>query len=243
MAPLCVDQMVDRAKEIFRGRTKIEIDDVVARAMRELTCEGTHAKRQRREDLFDQQVRTLIGKGYPEVAGTDKDQFLGYVNPLRNRVHKAGEVGEGHIPFLIVIPECLVSIPKQMSLVTLEGKTGYTPYLNLTELRNADGVETPNVPYLIFDVENGSAMRDISPDNCVKQFAKQGRHGLTVDEGVALVTHYPETLKDHYVDLTGSRCGSGNVPGLWLYDSRPELNYDRADSTFSYWGSASCGGR
>lgn len=186
-----------------------------------------------RLDIFNQLVKTLLDKGYPEAAGMQKNKFLGYVNPLGYKF----EVGD-----LIVIPERIVSIPKQMSMVKLNGKTGYT-YLNLGALTQADGVETPNAPYLIRDVENDAAMRNTSPDNCVKQFKKQGRFGLVTEEGIAIVTHKPETLNDHYIDLPGSRYDSGGVPFLWLDGGRPKLDYNWADYANSKWGSASCGSR
>lgn len=233
MGKLCKDQretLIGKLAALFSGVSADEINEVVDATKTRLTSE---AKNRERLDAFDQQVKTLLDKGYPEAAGMEKDQFLGYVNPLRDKF----EIGD-----LIVIPERLVSIPKQMSMVKLNGKTGYT-YLNLGVLTQADGVETPNAPYLIRDVENGAAMRNTSPDNCVKQFKKQGRFGLTTEEGIAIVIHKPETLSDHYIDLPGSRYGSDDVPSLWLYDGRPGLGCGWADGARSWWGSASCGSR
>lgn len=236
MGKLCTDQkegLVSKLAALFSGVSADEIDEVVDATKTRLTSETKETKNRERLDAFDQQVKTLLDKGYPEAAGMEKDQFLGYVNPLRDKF----EIGD-----LIVIPERIVSIPKQMSMVKLNGKTGYT-YLNLGALRQADGVETPNAPYLIRDVENGAAMRNTSPDNCVKQFKKQGRFGLVTEEGIAIVTHKPETLNDHYIDLPGSRDGSDYVPDLWLYGGRPKLDCNWADYADSKWGSASCGSR
>jgi hypothetical protein len=236
MGKLCKDQretLIGKLAALFSGVSADEIDEVVDATKTRLTSDDKEVKNRERLETFDGQVKTLIDKGYPEAAGMEKDQFLGYINPLRDKF----EIGD-----IIVIPERIVSIPKQMSMVKLAGKTGYT-YLNLDALRQADGVETPNVPYLIRDVENGAAMRNTSPDNCVKQFKKQGRFGLVTEEGIAIVTHKPETLNDHYIDLPGSRYGSGSVPNLWLFDGRPELSYLWAADAHSRWGSASCGSR
>jgi hypothetical protein len=225
MGKLCKNQretLIGKLVALFSGVSADEINEVV-----------DATKNRERLETFDGQIKTLIDKGYPEAAGMEKDQFLGYMNPLRDKF----EIGD-----IIVIPERIVSIPKQMSLVKLNGKTGYT-YLNLGVLRQADGVETPNVPYLIRDVENGAAMRNTSSDNCVKQFEKQGRFGLVTEEGIAIVTHKPETLNDHYIDLPGSRYDSGNVPLLWLHGGRPRLCFGWAAGADSEWGSASCGSR
>ena len=236
MGKLCKDQretLIGKLAALFTGVTADEIDEVVDATKTRLTSEAKEAKNRERLETFDGQVKTLIDKGYPEAAGMEKDQFLGYVNPLRDKF----EIGD-----IIVIPERIVSISKQMSLVKLNGKTGYT-YLNLGALTQADGVETPNVPYLIRDVENGAAMRNTSPDNSVKQFKKQGRFGLVTEEGIAIVTHKPETLNDHCIDLPGSRFDSGFVPFLWLVGGRPGLDCIWAGYAFSRWGSASCGSR
>ena len=236
MGKLCKDQretLIGKLAALFSGVSADEIDEVVTSTKTRLTSEAKEAKNRERLDTFDQQVKTLLDKSYPEAAGMEKDQFLGYVNPLRDKF----EIGD-----IIVIPERIVSIPKQMSMVKLNGKTGYT-YLNLGVLTQAEGVETPNAPYLIRDVENGAAMRNTSPDNCVKQFKKQGRFGLTTEEGIAIVTHKPETLNDHYINLPGSRYDSDFVPFLWLDGGRPGLGYFWADGAYSLWGTASCGSR
>ena len=190
MGKLCKDQretLIGKLAALFSGVSADEIDEVVTSTKTRLTSEAKEAKNRERLDTFDQQVKTLLDKSYPEAAGMEKDQFLGYVNPLRDKF----EIGD-----IIAIPERIVSIPKQMSMVKLNGKTGYT-YLNLGVLTQADGVGTPNTPYLIRDVENGAATRNTSPDNCVKQFKKQGRFGFVTEEGIAIVTHAPETLNDH----------------------------------------------
>lgn len=236
MGKMCKDQketLIGKLAALFSGVAADEIDEVVDATKTRLTSEAQETKNRERLDAFDQQVKTLLDKGYPEAAGMEKDQFLGYVNPLRDKF----EIGD-----LIVIPERIVSIPKQMSMVKLNGKTGYT-CLNLGVLTQADGVETPNAPYLTRDVENGAAMRNTSPNNCVKQFKKQGRFWFTAEEGIAIVIHKPETLNDHYIDLPGSRYDSDCVPSLWLYDGRPRLDYGRAAYANLEWGSASCGSR
>jgi hypothetical protein len=69
---------------------------------------------------------------------------------------------------------------------------------------NAEGVSTPDKPYLLLDVETGYAMKNITPKKCVKTFNDEGRFPLTVDEGIALICHFPEVLESHWVDLPGS---------------------------------------
>ncbi|OGD67201.1 hypothetical protein A2Z61_00475 [Candidatus Campbellbacteria bacterium RIFCSPLOWO2_02_35_12] len=237
---LCKDQkeiLIGKLATLFTGVTVNDIDEVVDVIKTRLTDEAKEAKNRELLETFDGQVKILIDKGYPEAAGIYKDWFLEeYINPLRYEF----ETGD-----IIVIPERIVSIHKQMSLVKLKNKTGLQhPCINLGMLQQADGVETPNVPYLIHDVENGVATKNVSFSNCVKLFKKQGRFGLVPEEGIAIVTHKPEMFNNRYIYLLGSRFVSGSVPGLYLNDNGGlELDYVWPDSTNSKWGSASCGSR
>jgi hypothetical protein len=82
-----------------------------------------------------------------------------------------------------------------------------------------------------------------SADEAVKQIKKEERSPLTAEEGVAIITQYPEILKDHYMDLCGSRHGVDGVAFLWLYGGKPGLDWDWANVSDAKWGSASCGSR
>jgi hypothetical protein len=229
-------EAVEQLVKILKKVGSEIVNEAIARASRELVEEDSDdASNQTHGEAFDRQAQWLIGRGYPEAAGMNNDQFMRYLNPLRG-LFQGGDV--------IVVPERIVPIPKQMSMVALDGKPGYMyEYLDLGQLRNADGVTTPNVPYLIRDVERGSAMQNTSPDDCVKRFREQGRHGLVIEEGIAVITHGPEILQDHYMDLPGSRYDSVSVPILWLRGGRPKLNYRWAGGADRRWGSASCGSR
>ncbi len=174
-------------------------------------------------DIRSAQLFRLIQLGYPEAAGMTKEAFT-----------KLIPVPEDKEGALLVVPANIISIDKQMKLV------GGTNYFSLEALR--DLVNTPKTPYWIYGVENGKAMLGKSPDTCVKDFAKQGRRGLTAIEGINLVAQYPDVLKDHYIDLPGSRYGVSRVPYLGLDDGGSGLYYDGlSSSASSYCGSASCG--
>lgn len=225
MGKLCENQreaLIDKLAALFSGVSADETDEVV---------DAFKARHPKKAKSLYQQVKTLLDKGYPEAAGIKRDRFLEYVDliPLRDKF----EIGD-----LVVIPERIVPIYKQMQML-MASET----YLDLGMLTQDDSVETPNIPYLIRDVEDGAAMRNTSPDNCVKQFNEQGRFGLTIEEGIAIITHKPETLNNHYIDLPGSRYGSCWMPDLWLDNGRPELSYGRTDFPRPLYGSASCGSR
>lgn len=191
---------------------------------------------------FDEQQKRLLDLGYAEAAGMHKGFFSELVDSLRSELEKVpDDIPEGNIASLLVIPADVVSIENQMLMIKVGQERGCVwMAFDLALLRNADRIETPALPYLIYNVENGAKMRNISTGSCVKQFAKEMRRGLTVLEGIALVAQYPETLRDHYIDFLGSRYGKSYVPHLWLPGNHPELDCRPPDCPTPSWGSPSC---
>ncbi len=166
------------------------------------------------------QLSRLIQLGYPEAAGMTKEAFT-----------KLIPIPEDKEGALLVVPANIISIDKQMKLI------GGRNNLNLNSLK--DTVLTHDTPYWIYGVENGKKMLGKSPDTCVQDFAKQ-RRGLTAVEGSNLIAQYPDVLKDHYIDLPGSRSGADRVPCLFLYFGRPRLCCNLSGYANSNYGSASC---
>ncbi|MDP2667477.1 MAG: DUF5701 family protein, partial [Nitrosopumilaceae archaeon] len=159
------------------------------------------------EQEFNRQVENLLKKGLPKLAGMDEKKAASFFEPLKEQLKELSskEFKEGRIPFVVVPREKLLALEKKIPLMELEGKKGFTT-LDLSEFKTAEGVEIPeSMAYLVVDVENGKAMLGRIPDEAVKQFKKEGRSPLTAEEGVALVLQHPEILKDHYMDLPGSR--------------------------------------
>jgi len=158
-----------------------------------------------REILFDRQVEILLDKGYPKAAGMKKDQFLEYINPLRKQIQEIDEVKPGHIPFIIVIPERFVSISKQISLVK-EKVGSHILHMGLYTSQNCSGIRTWNWPYLILDVDDGREMLEpfLKESYARWKFKQRGRSGLTMLEGIALLTYYPEILENYFLLLVGS---------------------------------------
>jgi hypothetical protein len=116
-------------------------------------------------------------------------------------------------------------------------------------------------------VETGYAMKNITPKKCLKIFTDQGRFPLTVDEGIALISHFPEVLESHWIDLPGSVlihkfvgedamkrgmlsslppafAKATFVPTLnYIYYNYLRLYYIYEVTETPYSGSASCGNR
>ena len=92
----------------------------------------------------------------------------------------------------------------------------------------------------IYDVEDGMKMLGKSPSKAIEELKKSKRRPLTVSEGLALFRKDKKILKNHYIDLGGSRYGSGFAPGLFLAGGKPKLSYDGLVYSYDGWGSASC---
>ncbi|MBU4347663.1 hypothetical protein KJ586_02815 [Patescibacteria group bacterium] len=197
------------------------------------------------EQEFNRQIENLSKKGFPKLTGMDEKKFMGIFEPLKEQIKELSsrEFQEGRIPFVVVPREKLLSLEKKIPLMELEGKKGFTT-LDLSELKTAEGVEIPeSLAYLVIDVENGKVMLGKSADEAVKQIKKEGRSPLTAEEGVAIITQYPEILKDHYMNLCGSRHGGDGVASLWLDEGKPKLRWGWAYYSNAEWGSASCDSR
>jgi hypothetical protein len=98
-----------------------------------------------------------------------------------------------------------------------------------------------NLAYLLTDVDTGAATLDVTPDDALAQIQAGNRSPLTIDEGVALITHHPEAVaKNAGFSLLGSRCGDRRVTALWISDGRPKLGWCWAGNPHTWLGSASC---
>lgn len=94
----------------------------------------------------------------------------------------------------------------------------------------------------IYGVEDGKKMLGRSPNSAIEEFGRNARRGLMTVEGLALYRENPDLLKDHFVDLSGSRYGEFGVgvPGLYLGGGVPSLDDSLwAGYGLSHWGSAS----
>ena len=84
----------------------------------------------------------------------------------------------------------------------------------------------------------------MTPNDALETIRSQGRTPLTIDEGIALLTQFPERLrKNHCFSLLGSRSGDRRVPALWISQGRPKLGWCWAGNPHTWLGSASCGAR
>ena len=200
---------------------------------------------------FDRQVDNLVQKGYPSLAGIADDEFERHTAPLRERIRQLAtlerQVEGGPIPFVVVVKSDLVRAERALSLVGRQGRSGFTTMdaADVQRFRPTADVTLPAaMVYLALDVDTGDDTLDVTPDAAVQAIQAANRSPLTLDEGIAVITHYPEVLrKNHGFSLPGSRCGDRRVTALWIGAGRPRLGWCWAGNPHTWLGSASCARR
>jgi len=208
-----------------------------------------HSERLKKE--FDHQVETLLQKGYPKLAGVSAAAFTKALQPLRAKVTKSAvaeiKLDEGKLPFVIVIQSEWVSTEKALQRVERKGKRGFLSMFPVKpeSFEPIEGVKIPRSrAYLLLDVDRGKKTLNVAPDAALKMIKKTKRSPLTIDEGIAVLTHYPDFLKkNNCFSMLASRCGDRRVPALWLSAGRPKLGWCWAGNPHTWLGSASCGKR
>lgn len=199
-----------------------------------------------RHGEFDRQINTLIQKGYPDITGLSEQAFKALLEPLRahlNQELRTPSTSE-QIPFVITITRTLAPIEKMMNAVERNKKTGIinlTPAVPDDFKPIADVIIPQSTAYLLIDINRGDATRNIAPAQALKIIQQENRSPLTIEEGVAVVTQFPDFLvKNHCFSLLASRRADKRVPAIWLSEGRPKLGWCWDGNPHTWLGSASC---
>ncbi|WP_407548107.1 DUF5701 family protein [Streptomyces sp. Pv4-95] len=204
---------------------------------------------------FDRQVNTLVAAGYPGLAGMTEADFHTLVEPLREpvlaRAAASASPSEGRVPFLLVVTRALVPLEEAVPLTTLAGKRSpgvierfYAPgelerFVSLKELALPEGEV-----YVVFDVERGEEFCGAVPVDALATLVERKRTPLTIEEGIALLTQFPQALaKNKCFSLGGSRFGDRRVPALWISKGAPKLGWCWEGNPHTWLGMASAGDR
>ncbi len=179
---------------------------------------------------FDRQLNRLLELRYPALAGLGGEEFLGLMAALRRQVGELSDViDEGHpaapgsVPFVIVVRSDLVPTQEAMAAASLDGKPGFVSadLQDIGRFTARVGVDEVPVPddavYLAIGVERGDQYLNWTPDEAVPKILGRERSPMTLDEGVALLTHFQELIeKDRCTMTAASRCHDRRVPAVWI---------------------------
>ncbi len=202
---------------------------------------------------FDKQVQNLIQKGYPKVIGREYNTFIGLFKSLRTRLEGLNvpdaDFEKGLLPFVIVVKSNLIPTDKAMALVERKGKTGITKLFPLlpTDFNPIPDIKIPgNDVYLLMDIDRGKNNINKPPSKAMEEILTMDRSPLTIDEGVAIMTQYPDfLLKNNCFSLLASRhTGDKRVPAIWINANKnPNLGWCWNGNPHTWLGSASCKNR
>jgi hypothetical protein len=204
--------------------------------------------------LLQAQTDRLVDLGYPGLAGLDEAAFRDRVAPLASALPRvdAPATGEpGTLPFVLVVTRDLVRPEATVPLLRLaggakpgvvdrnHGADGLAAYHPLPEL------EVPAASaYLLVGVERGEEFCGVRPADALPVIRDRGRTPLTIDEGIAVVTHAPQLLeRNKCFLLSGSRRHDRRVPALWISERAPKLGWCWDGNPHTWLGVASAAAR
>ena len=119
------------------------------------------------------------------------------------------------------------------------GEQGLSPYNPVPEVTLPDPAA-----YLLLDVDRGEEFLGVRPQEALPVILARGRTPLTIEEGIAVVTHAPHLLgKNRCFMLSGSRRGDRRVPAMWISAGAPKLGWCWDGNPHDWLGVASTSGR
>jgi hypothetical protein len=200
---------------------------------------------------LEHQIDVLVRMGYPDMIACEPEQFRESLMLLSAYVPHQGpsksDISAGTVDFVLVIHSSSAPVESTLPLLVRQGKTAVERlfprrpdfFKPLESLRKPIGDA-----YLLLDVDRGNQTLNMVPVEAEKRLAADGRTPLTVEEGIALLTHYPDQLQpNRCFMMLGSRGPDKRVPALWLSDSRPKLGWCWEGNPHTWLGFASARAR
>lgn len=199
---------------------------------------------------FDRQLSNLIEKQYHNYAGISEREFINIITPLKEQLQDVGtpdvDLERGYVPFVIVIQRTLVELQFMMKLSRFNNKEGIEKMFPHTP-HDFNTIEQVHIPssqaYILIDIDRGKEFLNIPPQDAMKMITEKNRSPLTIEEGIALITHFPEFLiKNNCFSLLASRVmGNQRVPAIWINkDKHANLGWCWNGNPHTWLGSASC---
>lgn len=195
----------------------------------------------------ERQVASIIGSGLLDGGPWSADRLWGKVEALLPHLEEAipegPHVTRGQAPFVLVLPRTVLTPSSAVTALRVNGQ-GASLAKGMDDLdRFAPTVDlhVPSGVYAAVDVRRGDEYRGRTPEEGLASIAAERRSPLTLDEGLAFVSAWPDALeKNHCFQTPGSRAGDRRVPGIWLRGSAPRVGFCWAGNHHTWLGVASC---
>ena len=207
---------------------------------------------------FEEQVDRLVELGYPGLMGMKDDGLRARLEPLRVAAEeidaRADEELPGGTPYVVVVTRDLVDPYATVPLLRMASFRELGRKQGVVDRNHAPGdlatydplpeLEVPGPAYLLVGVDRGEEFCGVRPADALPVIRDRGRTPLTIDEGIAVVTHEPRLLeKNKCFMLSGSRRQDRRVPALWISDRAPKLGWCWDGNPHTWLGVASAGAR
>lgn len=158
------------------------------------------------------------------------------------------------VPYAVVVTGDVVAPEETVPLLRLHTPSGPGSKPGIVDRNHGEGglaayrsipsCTPPATAYLLVDVERGEEFCGVTPEDATATVLARGRTPLTIEEGIALVTHWPAVLeKNRCFMLAGSRRGDRRVPALWISERAPKLGWCWAGNPHTWLGLASAADR
>ncbi|MGY4643969.1 DUF5701 family protein [Cellulomonas sp. URHB0016] len=199
-------------------------------------------------DELDRQVTAYVELGFAGLLDVTEDELRARLAPLV-AVAPATDAcpavpGDG-AAFVLVVPGLDVN---DTAPAMRRGARHGVSVIDRDEAptyRPLNGLHVPEQPYLLVDVDTGSELCNVRPEDALATVTSRGRTPLTIDEGVALAVVRPDLLRPNKCfSLMGSRTGTNQrVPAVWISERRAKLGWCWDRNPHTWLGAASAAGR
>lgn len=162
---------------------------------------------------------------------------------VEDRCLAESNITAGTVGFVLVLHTPTAPVESSLALVRRQGKSPVERlfprrpdfFKPLDSLRDAIGDA-----YLLLDVDRGNGTLNMVPVEAQERIAASGRTPLTMEEGVALLTQFPDQLQpNRCFMMLGSRGPDKRVPALWLSRNQPKLGWCWEGNPHTWLGFAS----
>ncbi|HBM45437.1 MAG: hypothetical protein UR85_C0011G0031 [Candidatus Nomurabacteria bacterium GW2011_GWF2_35_66] len=215
----------DKARKIMKEFKKLiylttEERNSVAEIV--ISREKTEAKkRENLEKLFDDQLDNLIKNNVPDAIGVASEWLRELISiALKPKIHKIeGLQLQDEIPFVIIIPQEMITITKWLSLIDnhIKNRGMRCRFKSSSDLyiqgiiHNIKNIETDHLPYLITHVKVDKKSIGDTPRKHLSSIGDRinQKRAVTAHESMNVVIQYPdlmETFKNLY--FLGSSIGN-----------------------------------
>jgi hypothetical protein len=199
---------------------------------------------------FGEQIERLVAIGYPAMLDCSPGQFRERLDVLRAYIPAKTpelDVAQGTVGCVLVVNCPAAPADKTLPLVVRDGRAAIERLFPHKPdfFRPIPSLEPqPGQAYLLLDVDRGNDSLNAVPKAAQARIAAEGRTPLTIEEGIAVLTQYPEFLQPRRCFMMlGSRGDDKRVPALWLSGRQPKLGWCWEGNPHTWLGFASCGGR